>query len=106
MRELARIQTFPDDVKVTGSRGEVQRQIGNAVPALLAEVLARAIRAQFLGTQARGRLKLMPPDRSPCPPAEKAHPVPARFHDRIGNHAPHPGTGLGRAAVARNAASV
>ncbi|MBK7073685.1 MAG: DNA cytosine methyltransferase [Myxococcales bacterium] len=104
MRELARIQTFPDDVSVTGSRGEVQRQIGNAVPALLAEVLARAIRSQFLGTQARGGLKLLPSERSPCPPAEKPRPVPARFHKLIGDHAPHPGTGLGRAAVARNAA--
>jgi DNA (cytosine-5)-methyltransferase 1 len=66
MRELARIQTFPDDVYVTGSRTEVQRQIGNAVPSLLGEVLARQIATTLLGLRsAKGVPRLLPPDRSP-----------------------------------------
>ena len=102
MRELARIQTFPDDVRVTGSRTEVQRQIGNAVPSLLAEVLARQIATQLLGLGVpKGGPKLMPPDRGKPPAAERAAAVPRKFRALIGEHSPHPGTGLGNAAIAR-----
>ena len=45
-RELAAIQTFPRDFKIDSPRVEVQRQIGNAVPSLLSEVLGRALREQ------------------------------------------------------------
>jgi DNA (cytosine-5)-methyltransferase 1 len=31
-RERARIQSFPDDFVLTGSFGEIRRQLGNAVP--------------------------------------------------------------------------
>ena len=47
-REAARLQTFPDDFKFVGSKTEVARQIGNAVPPLLAEALAEAVRALLL----------------------------------------------------------
>lgn len=40
VREAARIQTFPDDYVFHGSWGEVMRQLGNAVPVRLAEVVA------------------------------------------------------------------
>jgi DNA (cytosine-5)-methyltransferase 1 len=71
MRELCRLQTFPDDVVVTGARGSVQRQLGNAVPSLLAEVFARAIRTQLLGLRRTSALPhLLPPDRGPPPPSE------------------------------------
>ena len=43
-RELARLQTFPDDYKFVGSSISVQQQIGNAVPVKLAKVLADAIK--------------------------------------------------------------
>ena len=41
--EIKRLQTFPDDFVVVGSRRAAQMQVGNAVPPLLAEQVARAL---------------------------------------------------------------
>lgn len=41
--EYARIQTFPDHWKFVGSRDQVYRQIGNAVPVNLAKVIGKSI---------------------------------------------------------------
>ncbi|PZW52434.1 DNA (cytosine-5)-methyltransferase 1 [Pseudomonas sp. URMO17WK12:I6] len=43
VREAARIQTFPDDYIFHGSWGETMRQLGNAVPVKLAEVVAKSV---------------------------------------------------------------
>ncbi len=48
IRETARLQTFPAEISFVGGRQSVQKQIGNAVPSLLAEVLAREIAKQLL----------------------------------------------------------
>ncbi|WP_082687034.1 DNA cytosine methyltransferase [Bacillus sp. FJAT-27445] len=42
-REAARLQTFPDNFTFIGSKTEIAKQIGNAVPPLLARELAIAI---------------------------------------------------------------
>jgi DNA (cytosine-5)-methyltransferase 1 len=42
-REGARLQSFPDDFKFCGSKIEVARQIGNAVPPLLGAAVARSV---------------------------------------------------------------
>jgi DNA (cytosine-5)-methyltransferase 1 len=96
MREMCRLQTFPDDVSIVGKRTSIQRQIGNAVPSLLAEVLARSIKTQLLGLKNYPKTPvLLPPDRSPAPPPEKASPVPKKFRNLIGEHEPHLGKGKG-----------
>lgn len=43
VRESARIQTFPDSFIFEGSWGETMRQLGNAVPVLLASIMAGSV---------------------------------------------------------------
>jgi DNA (cytosine-5)-methyltransferase 1 len=43
IREAARLQTFPDDFVFCGSWSEAMRQLGNAVPVKLAEVVSRSV---------------------------------------------------------------
>lgn len=50
VRESARLQTFPDDYELHGSWTEAMRQLGNAVPVKLAEVIARNVRSSLLVT--------------------------------------------------------
>jgi DNA (cytosine-5)-methyltransferase 1 len=44
-REGARIQSFPDEFVFDGSRAKKNLQIGNAVPPLLAKVIAKQIKS-------------------------------------------------------------
>lgn len=101
--ELCRLQTFPDGLSVDCGRTEMQRMLGNAVPSLIAEVLAREIRRQLLDSPIKEPLSLLPPRREHVPPPAKVMPVPRKYHQYIGVHAAHPGTGKGRAAKRRAA---
>ena len=47
IQEYKRIQEFPDDWKLSGSLRNQYKQIGNAVPVLLAKVLAEKIYEQI-----------------------------------------------------------
>lgn len=102
-RELARLQTFPDDFTASASRNEIQRLLGNAVPSLLAEVLAREIAVQLLGRPAYPHPpRLLPPVRPGRPAPEPVQPVSRPYLALIDDHADHPGTGLGRRAQQRS----
>jgi len=87
VREMCRLQTFPDNVHIVGSRRSAQRQIGNAVPSLLGEILGREIRRQLLDEEIRtevdAKLCLLPPDRGPAPPAEPVGVVPSHIVEEL-----------------------
>ena len=53
MREVARLQTFPDDYYFMGNRTAQYQQVGNAVPPLLAQQIAKVV-AEYLDRDARG----------------------------------------------------
>jgi DNA (cytosine-5)-methyltransferase 1 len=44
VRESARLQTFPDDFRFHGAWTEAMRQLGNAVPVRLADIVARSVK--------------------------------------------------------------
>jgi DNA (cytosine-5)-methyltransferase 1 len=54
VREAARLQSFPDGFKFCGTMNPAFRQIGNAVPPLMAMALARTIASALEATATEG----------------------------------------------------
>lgn len=104
-RELCRLQTIPDDFEVQGGLSAVQRQIGNAVPAGLAEVIGLEIRRRLLrDRKAAGVVpRLLPKPRHSVPLPAAPAPVPEKYLHLVGKHSAHPGTGKGHRAASRRA---
>ncbi len=100
--ELCRLQTIPDNLYFHGTDRSVRRQIGNAVPPLLAEVIAREITVQLLGLDSRLDLPLLVQNVRPSEPKpEPIAPVPTEYLSLLNTDDAHPGPGLGRSALVR-----
>ena len=99
-RELCRLQTFPDDYRIMGGRTEVQRQLGNAVPSLIGEILGREIKSQFFQVDTNSPLKLLTEINKTVYEEHVVKPVPEKYLGLLGNHREHQGTGKGPKASA------
>lgn len=53
IREAARIQTFPDEYQLDGPWSEAMRQLGNAVPVHLTQVVASSVRDHLMDAAER-----------------------------------------------------
>ena len=100
-REICRLQTFPDDYEIIGGITEVQRQLGNAVPSLIGEILGREIRKQFFGLQISHPPRLLRDVNPNLFRKQRTQPVAAQYLHLIGEHLEHPGTGMGPKAETR-----
>lgn len=97
--EMCALQTFPSEYSVVGSLALAQRQIGNAVPSALAEIMGLEIRRQLFGDSVSGAsATLLPRSRSDTPAPKARKPVPSWCLSLVGKHADHPGTGRGPGA--------
>lgn len=73
VREAARLQTFPDRYRFVGSTTSRARQIGNAVPPMLAQLLAHQIAAQVAPARTSAPPRLLKPcAQLPAPPTTAA----------------------------------
>jgi DNA (cytosine-5)-methyltransferase 1 len=59
IRESARLQTFPDSYRFAGSWTEAMRQIGNAVPVRLGQVVGLSVAEQMMLEREIDRLRLV-----------------------------------------------
>lgn len=102
VEEMSRLQNFPDSWTISGTRTQQVRQLGNAVPPLLAEVIGSHIRQQILGENYHNRRpRLLLPSRGCPPPPERIRPVSVEYLSLAGAHKPHPGHGRGPGARRR-----
>jgi len=90
VKELAALQTFPRNMTFKGKRGSIQKQIGNAVPSLMGEVLAREIGRQFFDKKYPRKLKYEVKLNRPIPSPEPIEKVPEKYLHLIGDHPDHP----------------
>jgi DNA (cytosine-5)-methyltransferase 1 len=102
IEELARLQTIPAGYTILGKRRSAHRQVGNAVPSAIGELLGLEIRRQLFGDRVRRKLLLLPARRFDCPAPEKIDRVPWEYLKLCAKHDDHPGTGLGPAARRRD----
>jgi len=63
LREAARLQSFPDRYELRGSDSQIREQIGNAVPPLLAEMIAKAVAPEIWEASACGAPRARVTDR-------------------------------------------
>lgn len=64
IREAARLQTFPDSYALHGPWSEAMRQLGNAVPVMLAETIALSVREHLELANVRTQIRVPEPIRA------------------------------------------
>jgi DNA (cytosine-5)-methyltransferase 1 len=97
--EMLRLQTFPLDWKVIGTRREQVRQVGNATPPLIAEMIGVQVNHCLFGDRKPERLSLAIKQSKRIPAASRPSAVPRRFRALVGNYSAHPGAGKGPGAL-------
>lgn len=99
VEELARLQSFPTTWVFEGGEGAKRKQIGNATPPLLAEVVGRAIAESVFGRRFGSDLRLAIRRQRTVPVPPEVTSVPLRFLERINGQGDHPGVGRGPGAA-------
>ncbi|MFQ7239598.1 MAG: DNA cytosine methyltransferase [Roseburia intestinalis] len=56
VRESARLQSFPDDFIFYGNKSQQYRQVGNAVPPMLGQVVANQLKQYLKGMNSNGKI--------------------------------------------------
>lgn len=100
--ELCALQTFPKGYHIEGSILSAHKQLGNAVPSLLAEILGREILKQFFGEEIQDGPSLAITRSRKTPNPHPVTSVPQQFMNLVANHPPHPGQGMGPGAQQRD----
>jgi len=95
VKELLKLQTFASSWKVSGNHRAQVRQIGNATPPLLGEIIGRALGRQVFSARYPAALKFQIRRRRNLPTADGHKKVPVLFLVQEGMYAPHPGPGRG-----------
>jgi DNA (cytosine-5)-methyltransferase 1 len=101
IEELLRLQTFPARWSVAGSNAAQIRQVGNATPPLLAEMIGRALGAQLFGLKYDVAPRLRIPRRRAVPRRSRIRPIATKYRKHLGRQKDHPGEGKGPGAVRR-----
>jgi DNA (cytosine-5)-methyltransferase 1 len=104
IEEMCRPQTFPCEYTIVGSQRSAHRQVGNAVPSAIGELLGLELRRQLCGDRVRRSLRLLPERQPDCPPPERIARVSREYLSLRAEYREHPGTGLGPAARRRERA--
>jgi len=97
--ELCRLQTFPDDYIICGTYSSIRRQIGNAVPPLLGEILGNEIRRQWLDHRNVVELHFLRLRSGHYPAPAPMSLVPKKYWALAGEHKAHQGVGKGPGAL-------
>ena len=105
IEELLRLQSFPASWKLSGSPVAKVRQVGNATPPLLAEVIGRALGEQFFELEYYGAPKLRIARKRDMPRASRVREVAQKYKHHIESQDDHPGEGKGPGALRRKARS-
>jgi DNA (cytosine-5)-methyltransferase 1 len=77
----------------------MQRQLGNAVPSLIAEILGPINSCAAPRQPDQNAAQATSPTQKGCPAPEKVARLPAKYQRYIGDHEAHPGEGKGCMAM-------